>query len=233
MSIASELNRLLQAKSDLATSIANKGVTVPAATTIDGYAALVDQIGVSYDSQVEYLQSTGTQYIDTGVVPTATIGLSVHVQVTQSGDHYFCGLRDTTGNTRWCIGYNNNYYYGYTGSGGISTTSKTSRDILNLNFENNKKFMLNIGGSIYTYSLPSLEFTPVHNIRLFGAAGVSASYMVGYIKLYSCLISDGYNIIMDLIPVRVGQVGYMYDRVSRRLLGNNGTGSFTLGPDVT
>ena len=44
MSIASELNRLLQAKSDLATSIAAKGVTVPAATTINGYAALVDQI---------------------------------------------------------------------------------------------------------------------------------------------------------------------------------------------
>ena len=44
MSIASEITRLQQAKSDLATSIANKGVTVPAATTIDGYAALVDSI---------------------------------------------------------------------------------------------------------------------------------------------------------------------------------------------
>lgn len=44
MSIASEINRLQQAKSDLAASITNKGVTVPAATTIDGYAALVDQI---------------------------------------------------------------------------------------------------------------------------------------------------------------------------------------------
>lgn len=44
MSITSELNRLQQAKSDLATSIENKGVAVPAATTIDGYAALVDSI---------------------------------------------------------------------------------------------------------------------------------------------------------------------------------------------
>jgi hypothetical protein len=44
MSIASELSRLQQAKSDLATSIENKGVTVPAATTLDGYAALVDSI---------------------------------------------------------------------------------------------------------------------------------------------------------------------------------------------
>ena len=36
----------------------------------------------------------------------------------------------------------------------------------------------------------------------------------------------------DYIPVRVGQVGYMYDRVSRRLFGNAGTGAFVLGPDV-
>ena len=42
--IAQELTRIQDAKSDLATSIANKGVTVPAATKIDGYAALVDQI---------------------------------------------------------------------------------------------------------------------------------------------------------------------------------------------
>ena len=44
MSIASEITRLQGAKSSLATSIANKGVTVPSATKIDGYAALVDQI---------------------------------------------------------------------------------------------------------------------------------------------------------------------------------------------
>ena len=44
MSIETEITRLQGAKNDLATSIAAKGVTVPAATKIDGYAALVDQI---------------------------------------------------------------------------------------------------------------------------------------------------------------------------------------------
>ena len=37
---------------------------------------------------------------------------------------------------------------------------------------------------------------------------------------------------MDIIPVRIGNVGYMYDRVSGQLFGNAGTGSFVLGPDV-
>lgn len=44
MSIASEITRLQNAKSALATSIGNKGVTVPTSTKLDGYSALVDQI---------------------------------------------------------------------------------------------------------------------------------------------------------------------------------------------
>lgn len=44
MSIASEITRLQTAKADLKTAIENKGVTVPSATKLDGYASLVDQI---------------------------------------------------------------------------------------------------------------------------------------------------------------------------------------------
>lgn len=44
MSIASEISRLQSAKADLKTAIEGKGVTVPSATTLDGYAGLVDSI---------------------------------------------------------------------------------------------------------------------------------------------------------------------------------------------
>lgn len=44
MSIATEITRIQGAKADLKTSIEAKGVVVPSATLIDGYAALVDQI---------------------------------------------------------------------------------------------------------------------------------------------------------------------------------------------
>jgi hypothetical protein len=36
----------------------------------------------------------------------------------------------------------------------------------------------------------------------------------------------------DFIPVRVGNVGYMFDRVSGTLFGNDGTGDFIVGSDV-
>lgn len=44
MSIATEITRLQTAKTDLKTAIEGKGVTVPSATKIDGYADLVDSI---------------------------------------------------------------------------------------------------------------------------------------------------------------------------------------------
>ena len=59
---------------------------------------------------------------------------------------------------------------------------------------------------------------------------ISNAQFVG--KLYSFRIEDDNNInIIDLIPVRVGTTGYMYDRVSGQLFGNDGTGDFIVGPD--
>ena len=52
MSIATQIQRLQGAKAALATSIENKGVTVPSSTKLDGYAALVDQIQQGGDTIV-------------------------------------------------------------------------------------------------------------------------------------------------------------------------------------
>lgn len=38
--------------------------------------------------------------------------------------------------------------------------------------------------------------------------------------------------VRDMLPVRVGATGYMYDTVTGRLFGNNGTGDFEYGLDV-
>lgn len=44
MSIATEISRLQSAKADIKTAIEGKGVTVPSATLLDGYATLIDSI---------------------------------------------------------------------------------------------------------------------------------------------------------------------------------------------
>ena len=52
-------------------------------------------------------------------------------------------------------------------------------------------------------------------------------------RIFSCKIYDDGTLVRDLIPVRVGDVGYMFDRISGQLFGNAGTGAFIIGPDKT
>jgi hypothetical protein len=49
-------------------------------------------------------------------------------------------------------------------------------------------------------------------------------------------ISNGATIVRDFIPVRVGETGYLFDKISKKLFGNANTsettpGEFILGPD--
>lgn len=77
MSIATEISRLQTAKADLKTAIEGKGVTVPSATKIDGYADLVDAIqtgggsGFDYDDIADRTYATPEATVDI-VIPTAT-----------------------------------------------------------------------------------------------------------------------------------------------------------------
>lgn len=93
MSIASEITRLQTAKSDLKTSIENKGVTVPSATTIDGYAALVDQIsgGIVYTNATIIVKvdtrSTVNLYSDSGFTTLVQSGEEV-----ATGIYWFTNL---------------------------------------------------------------------------------------------------------------------------------------------
>ena len=75
-----------------------------------------------------------------------------------------------------------------------------------------------------------IEQSKTSNIfRLFSSVknrhGVISIY---YFKAWD----ESDNLVLDLIPVRVGNVGYLFDKVSMKLFGNAGTGSFVLGPDV-
>lgn len=187
------------------------------------------QGGLPYDAEIEYLESSGTQYIDTGIIPDDTYGMSIDLYKLTNADSYCCGLRDTTGDTRYCIGTITISAYG--GWGGILnslTMDVNTRAVVELNFLNSRYLQVNGQGSITFNTLP---FTPTNEIRIFGSSGVSASYTKYTGRVYGFKISKGSDIIMDMIPVRVGSVGYMYDRVSGQLFGNQGTGNFVLGPD--
>lgn len=240
MSISSEIARLQQAKSDLATSIENKGVTVPAATTLDGYAALVDQIQqgggtLPYDAEIEYLQSSGTQYIDTQIKYSSSNKYNIACDVV-----YVSGSTGFTFNG-WDAGgafglYKDNCADGATTSiisNGINKflslnlriNSGTSSKTLTYIIDGDNQYAVNrVHGSLSSYS---------GNGGYILFACYSTNSVLYHIKekLYRVRIDVNNIVVRDYIPVRVGQVGYLYDKISGQLFGNAGTGSFILGPD--
>lgn len=78
MSIATEISRLQTAKSNLKTSIENKGVDVPADTKLDGYSALVDAIQTGGGSASNLVHGTFTVGSTAGVT-------SIEIPYTGSG----------------------------------------------------------------------------------------------------------------------------------------------------
>jgi hypothetical protein len=53
-----------------------------------------------------------------------------------------------------------------------------------------------------------------------------------YFKCYGFKVYEANTLIMDLIPVRIDNIGYMYDKVSGKLFENQGSGNFILGQDT-
>ena len=88
---------------------------------------------------------------------------------------------------------------------------------------------ITIDGVSYNYSGTVGTFSSPITIKFFaGATGnVPISTRVYYFKVW-----DNNTLVCNFIPVRCGTTGYMYDRVSGQLFGNDGTGDFIVGADV-
>lgn len=88
-----------------------------------------------------------------------------------------------------------------------------------------------VDGTSYAFNTTA-SFTTPSTLFLFCVRMANLTpdyYWTG--RLYYLQISENGTFVRDLIPVRVGTVGYMYDRVSGQLFGNSGTGNFILGND--
>lgn len=236
--ISTEIQRLQSAKSDLATAIANKGVTVPANATLDGYAALVDSIqtggggsSLPYDAEVEYIESTGTQYIDTGITivyATDIVEMSLNIAITSNTSRQLNGA-----NGSLFFGINASKAFEFSGAS-AGTYNNSFKDWY-LHCKTGQKVSGAIDGVTKSGSAAVGSATYEYAIYLFALGSrdnAAASFFVKQ-KLRNTIIKKNGMVVRYFIPVRVGQTGYLYDKVSGNLFGNAGTSSFTLGPDVS
>lgn len=186
--------------------------------------------GVPYQ-KVEYLQCNGMQYIDTLIVPKDTPRAVVVWEPTANFDGDIFGFANNTqpsfiGDVTQrdgglYIGYYRYYSTSSIGYVTVLTVPWYSIHTSDWGIEQKQD------GIVYKTMNRQSFAANTQSIRLFKGRNNRTT-----IKMYSAKIYDGDTLKGDFVPVRIGQVGYMYDKVSGQLFGNAGTGNFILGNDI-
>ena len=184
-----------------------------------------------YDAEVEFLESTGTQWIDTGYSfnsATDKVELVFELLTTTPDYKWVFGAYDATGNQyRLAIGRGwgtNRKTFGY------GATTSYINDNLYYNGPHNYVANTSGAGIDGTTLVAFANFSTESNIILFSIPLDLTGYCSNS-RIWSYKHYRNGVLVRDLIPVRKGTVGYLYDRVSGKLFGSAGTGDFVLGPD--
>lgn len=181
--------------------------------------------GLPYDANVAYLESTGTQYINTNIIPDGTTEAEITFQYTTSTNSVILGGRYSNQNRKFTIGKGSNGFFAALGSQGNVTFLPYDTNIHTAVLKaTTGKASFDGGSELSVGTIASSNF----RIYLFACNQNNSASIFASARIMSVKIGT----LMELIPVRVGQTGYMYDKVSGQLFGNSGTGNFILGNDV-
>lgn len=188
---------------------------------------------------VEYIESTGTQYIDTGVLVTTTTKIELEFELTSIPYGSF-GIVGAFKSSSLGMALGLVYYVfqgtvgnsGYANSG-ISPTANTRYTVV-INdavvFLDKPARGVTING-VQTLQSTSAAKSIDKNCYLFYTNGVSINKIS--MKLYNCKIYENNVLVRDFKPCKDGAGVYcLYDEIEKRYFYNQGTGSFTGGASI-
>lgn len=218
------------------TTTCNPGddLILPTAPTKYGYTFR----GWSRYTLLQYIESTGTQWIDTGILVSSldaeivTIETTMQMLSTGEGD-YFAAIPIESGTILYDVSSNGNCYIRW-GTTGYATVSRS--------------------GSLYVSDrLHKIKVTGMHEVFIYiddvliGTNRTSSAQManphpilIGHGRTtpkgrwQDFKIQNGNDVVFHGVAVRRGTDGEigMYDLVSQTFFGNAGTGTFIAGPDL-
>lgn len=188
--------------------------------------------------QVEYIENTGIQSIDTGVIPNNNTGVDITYQALNiSSSQYILGVRDDTINfavngslsrTDWDVRFDGVAIY----SDINRTTDKIRTQISMLdkkwtitNITTGESKTINIGDRTITTTIPMHLFAYNKTIEY------AYSVIHTSLRVFACKIYDGEILVRDFIPCyrkSDNEIG-MYDLVNNAFHTNIGTGTFLKG----
>ncbi len=214
-----------------------KCLLVEDASGIPHWYEIVEQYSRLPDgyTELEYIESTGTQYIDTGVNIGEDIQTKVRFGKTTNTFSRFGFIIGGKGNYQGLVSRTDrdSYYASMYNSSEHTLTRTITDDVFDFTFNvAGHKVVLN-DTEIGTLT-PISPYSTDGNVGVFRSPGTSSSNNNGIGKVYLFVITNSLTNVMlfNGIPAKRnsdGAVG-LYDTVSGRFFTNQGTGEFIAGP---
>lgn len=184
--------------------------------------------------QVEYIQSNGNQYIDTGISGNANgeyeIGFNPLGTIAHSYEQYFAGTRNTGTTYVGKLFYNSSLvvYQGYPAGGDLTLRPSFADEKIDLKVLKSEGIVVN-NEVKSNYGNASWGNSTFWIFNAHQESSLGASMKLYYLKMYS----DG-DLVRDYIPCyrKSDSVIGLYDLVSNTFFTNQGSGSFTKGGDI-
>lgn len=192
-----------------------------------------EQVDESEITELEYIQSNGTQYFKTGFFPTSKSRVVMDFEALTAGvDVGLCGARTSNSSKAFCFWFYTNYItsarFDYFKVNSITTAVPRINERITLDMNQNACVCDN-----FSETQPVATFQCDYDLALFGVntAGTVGTLFTG--KLYSCQTYEVGFLERDFVPAMLenGEVG-LYDRVFHAFYRNVGTGEFIAGPEM-
>lgn len=180
-------------------------------------------------TELEYIQSSGTQYLDSGVTfeKTDTVEFEILWTVTPpNAGTYVCG------NYYMQVGMGTRGYGIYAAS---NTKAYGTKDRMRVTFASVQETLLVNDAQVFTHDWSGQNLSNVKlgilKLGMEGNAWYSSAPVSA--KVYSCTIKKGGALVRNFIPCKnaSGVIG-LWDDVNSVFYQNAGSGVFTAGPEV-
>lgn len=196
------------------------------------YVGVKQSIPTGY-TQVEYIQSSGTQYLDTGFTPNQDSRVVMDCDLAGDVDGYAClfASRQTGGAKQtFAIYHSDSTGKPYDQYNATTIQTGDSNLLGRHTIDKNKNITYVDGVAVNTFTYAS--FTGSCDLRLFADKQPNTDvkhFAIG--KIYSCKIYDNGTMVRNFMPCTniVGVAG-LYDLVEGKFYANAGTDTFTAGP---
>ena len=182
--------------------------------------------------ELEYIESTGTQYIDTNYSPTINTGIEIKFNVTSGNGSPFGCYGENNDNRYWIRTLNRIHYMSKYG-GEISYNFSTNTDyIFFMNYMNNRQYKINNDSNIQLNSPVAGRMKTLFLFAFHSASGIG-DFMNG--KIYYTKLTENNVLVHDYIPgyrESDHKVG-LFDLVEGEFYTNKATtGNDFRGPEV-